>query len=342
MAPKLPPGVKRVTKRKADGTTAQYHYLRATGERLPDPADPGFAKAVALAKRRPATQTASTELHDLITEYFRSPDFQRLSASTVRQRRLHLLRLEGFGVQALSQVGRGLVLSMRDTIAARHGNGSAYAFLQSLSGLFAWALDRERVLVNPCAKIRPLPLGEWEAWTDAEVEHALTSLIEPYRRAVLLAVYTGQRRSDLCSMTWGQVAGRFIHVTQQKTGAKLALPIHPALADELSKWRAERTSTHVLTNKRGRPWPPESLTAALHRALKEVGLPRRGIHGLRKVAARRLAEAGCSIHEIAAITGHKSLGMVAHYTKSADQRQMAEAAMDKLTTGNGNRRKPSL
>jgi len=44
-------------------------------------------------------------------------------------------------------------------------------------------------------------------------------------------------------------------------------------------------------------------------------------HGLRKAAARRLAEAGCTEHEIAAITGHASLREVQRYTKAADQKR---------------------
>jgi integrase len=42
---------------------------------------------------------------------------------------------------------------------------------------------------------------------------------------------------------------------------------------------------------------------------------------LRKAAARRLAEAGCSTHEIAAITGHASLKEVARYTEAADRKR---------------------
>ena len=57
-------------------------------------------------------------------------------------------------------------------------------------------------------------------------------------------------------------------------------------------------------------------------------------HGLRKAAARRLAEAGCTEHEIAAITGHASLREVARYTRAADQRRLADAAMKKEKTRN--------
>ena len=42
--------------------------------------------------------------------------------------------------------------------------------------------------------------------------------------------------------------------------------------------------------------------------IADAGLPDRCVtHGLRKAAARLLAEAGCSANEIAAITGHSTL-----------------------------------
>jgi integrase len=50
-------------------------------------------------------------------------------------------------------------------------------------------------------------------------------------------------------------------------------------------------------------------------------------HGLRKAACRRLAEAGCSANEIAAISGHATLKEVARYTAAVDQARMARNAM---------------
>ena len=54
------------------------------------------------------------------------------------------------------------------------------------------------------------------------------------------------------------------------------------------------------------------------------------MHGLRKTAARMLAEAGNSAHRIASITGHKSLAEIERYTKAADQKRMAAAAIHRL------------
>ncbi|HEV2101024.1 MAG TPA: hypothetical protein VGR45_19115, partial [Stellaceae bacterium] len=47
-------------------------------------------------------------------------------------------------------------------------------------------------------------------------------------------------------------------------------------------------------------------------------------------ACRRLAEAGCSAPEIAAISGHKSLREVQRYIEEADQARLADAALAKL------------
>jgi integrase len=64
----------------------------------------------------------------------------------------------------------------------------------------------------------------------------------------------------------------------------------------------------------------------------EADLPKRcSSHGLRKAACRRLAEAGCSEHEIAAISGHESLAEVRRYTRAASRARMAKSAMATVT-----------
>ena len=47
---------------------------------------------------------------------------------------------------------------------------------------------------------------------------------------------------------------------------------------------------------------------------------------------RRFAEAGCSVHEIAAFSGHKTLSEIAHYTRSVEQAALAREAMVKART----------
>ena len=54
------------------------------------------------------------------------------------------------------------------------------------------------------------------------------------------------------------------------------------------------------------------------------------MHGLRKTAARILAEAGNDVLRIMAITGHKSLPVLVQYTKDAQQRTLGKAAILQL------------
>ena len=55
---------------------------------------------------------------------------------------------------------------------------------------------------------------------------------------------------------------------------------------------------------------------------------------MRKAACRRLAEAGCSVNEIAAISGHATLREIERYTKAADQERMARNALTRSTLRN--------
>jgi integrase len=59
-----------------------------------------------------------------------------------------------------------------------------------------------------------------------------------------------------------------------------------------------------------------------------AGLPKTCVfHGLRKLGCTRLAESGCTVHEIAAWSGHLSLREVERYTRAADRRQLARTAL---------------
>ena len=87
-----------------------------------------------------------------------------------------------------------------------------------------------------------------------------------------------------------------------------------------------------LVNDWGRPFTVGSFSNWFRAQCDTANLHHCSAHGLRKAAARRLAEAGCTEHEIAAITGHASLREIARYTRAADQRQLATAAMEKSKT----------
>ena len=146
--------------------------------------------------------------------------------------------------------------------------------------------------------------------------------------AFKLALYTGQREGDVLAMTWHDYDGERIQVVQSKTGTKLSIPVHSALREALDA--QARVSPIILTAATGRPFTCSGFRHHFVKATKNARLSGVTFHGLRYTAATRLAEAGCSLKEIAAVTGHKSLAMIEKYTSAADQKRLAGAAILRL------------
>lgn len=308
--PKSPPGVRRVRKRLADGTVKIYEYHGPPKSRA-----------------KPAALPADS-LRELTAAYQRSPEWNALAERSKRNYTGSLRHMDPVKHLSVSGLKRREVLELRDGIAAGVGPGAANAFIAAFAAMLSWARDRGWIEYSPADRIKAIPGGHLQTWTEDEFAAVMEHASPAVRRALILAVHTGQRRGDLITARWPDMAGGVWKVTQEKTGTKLAVPLHPDLITEMGTWNREAVT--VLANERGRPWRRDMLSMAVKRAAEKAGLGGLNIHGLRKLAAVRLAEAGCSVHEIAAITGHASLSQVALYTKEADQGRLAKAAILRL------------
>ena len=118
-----------------------------------------------------------------------------------------------------------------------------------------------------------------------------------------------------------------LNVRQQKTGTSLDIPIHTELQVILDATPSDNLT--FLVTKDGKPFTANGFTHRFKLWTRQAGLSGCPLHGLRKAACRRLAEAGCTAPEIMAISGHKTLSEVARYIKAADQRLMAERAISR-------------
>ena len=137
-------------------------------------------------------------------------------------------------------------------------------------------------------------------------------------------------------MTWPDVTGSTIRVVQQKTGHKLAIPIHQELLEVLAV--AERVHVTIVNTEYGKPYTVDGFSDWMRDAITAAGLPLEcQPHGLRKAAGRRLAEAGCTAHEIMAVLGHKTLAEAERYTRDADQSRLATGAIVRLEKHRKNR-----
>lgn len=285
------------------------------------------------AKPKPAGKTVV----DLLTAWEGSPGWAKLAENTKLQYSTYSrLLLPGMGKIPVKKVERATLLDIRDAVVKTRGPGAGIAFARTTSAAFGWAVKRGWLDRSPATLLREelADGGHLPTWTEEDVTLALAMLPEYLRRPVVLALYTGQRRGDLIAMPWSAYDGAKIRLVQEKTDQTMVLPAPPELRAELDYWRKrDPDGSRILTNKFGKPWrQAPNLSKQLGDALAKIeGFPPgRNIHGLRKLAATRLAEAGCTLHEIAAITGHQSLGMLQLYTKAVDQERAAEAATRKM------------
>ncbi len=165
-------------------------------------------------------------------------------------------------------------------------------------------------------------------WPDEAIADFLSSAPPMMALALKIGLFSGQREGDVLAMSWHDYDGERIEVVQGKTGTKLSIPVHSALREALDA--QERVSPIILTTETGRPFTGSNFRHHFGKAMKAAGLSGLTFHGLRYTAAAKLAEAGCSLKEIASITGHKSLGMIEKYSRDADQKRLAGAAILRL------------
>jgi hypothetical protein len=159
----------------------------------------------------------------------RSPEYQGRAKATQAQYRVYLRIWDELGHIRAQEITRRSVLTLRDAVAGRSGPGAANAFARITSALFAWSVDRGWRDHNPAARIKSLPSGTIRAWTAPEAERAARLLPPHLGRVVVLARYSGQRRADLCGLTWAAYDGAALRLRQGKTGTALVIPCHPEL-----------------------------------------------------------------------------------------------------------------
>jgi len=323
-----------------DGRVRYYFRKRGrTNVRLPGtPGSAEFMEAyrAAIGKVQPvligASRAKTGTVAATVGMYLASTGFANLADETRRTRRNVLERFrEQYGDLPVALIEQRHVQIMVD---AKVGTPSAARnLLNMLRALMQFAIKAKIRKDDPTvgvtrAKIETDGYITWEEHHIAtfEAHHPIGSRA---RLALALLLGTGQRRSDVVTMGRQDVRGDKIRVKQSKTGKALMIP----MGDELRAAIEATPADHLtfLTTARGRPFTAAGFTNWFRDMCDAAGLPKGlSAHGLRKAMCRRLAEAGCSANEIAAISGHKTLREVQRYTEAVDQERMARAAIRRL------------
>jgi integrase len=170
----------------------------------------------------------------------------------------------------------------------------------------------------------------YHRWTEDELaafeaNHALGT--KP-RLAFALLLYSAQRSGDVRLLTRDTIARGRIPLDQSKTGNAVDVPIVEPLREALDA--GPLGVTHLLESNRGEPFTEKGFYNLIKDACHKAGLSHCSPHGLRKSAARRCRESGCTDEEGMEITGHKTIREYRRYAGEAGNAARADAAMTKV------------
>jgi integrase len=303
------------------GLPGSDEFMAAYGQALAD------TPRVEIAERR----TRAGSINAMVVGYVGSAAFHNLApASQQTYRRIFEPMRRDYGDMSIATLARKHVMRMLD--AKKDTPAAARDFLRCLRLITQYAIDIGIREDDPTAGLRVrLPKSDgYRTWSEDDIAAFRTAYAvgSKPRLALELLLGTALRCADVVKLGRGHVRNGTISVTAQKTKTALSIPITAELAEAIN---AAAPSEHVtfLLNKRGGSFTAKQFSQWFTKRCARIGFKGLSPHGLRKAACRRLAEAGCTALEIAAISGHASLREVARYTKAADQAKLAKAAMDK-------------
>lgn len=344
----MPPAVRlrHVHRLKHRDGSARY-LLRVPGCRAVTlPGEPGTPEFMLAYQRGievaapPAPRLAVGSLDALAVSYYASPAFAGLRASTAAAYRRLVEELRaGYGTRPVRLLEPRNIEAM---MAQKAGAPTAANHrLRMLRALMAHAVKIGLIRQDPTRGVDRVAYRTdgYHTWTEAEITafEARWPTGSRERLAFALLLYTGQRRSDVVRMARQHLrevaidgrAVRVIEVTQVKTGKRLLVPIHEALAAEIDATPRGDLLPFLRTEYR-KAFSPRGFYNLFVTWATDAGLPPgRTPHGLRKAAGRRLAEAGATAHQIMSILG-VTLETAVIYTREAEQMRMAVAGMARI------------
>lgn len=266
--------------------------------------------------------------------YLLSPEFRNLSKLT-RAPRERLLDKVCETIGELPAVVDPMVI--RRAIKERKF-AQGKELLSALRAVYRHAMDEELVAVDPTvgARRKKNKSEGHRTWTaeDCAAYEAKWPLGTQARTAYAIGLYTAQRISDAVRIGRPHEKDGRLRFTQAKNAKTrpvfVDIPIVGPLREALDAWQGKGLT--YLETAYGEPFKQgKGLQNKMREWCKDAKThPKCSFHGLRKAAAAKLAEAGCTPHQIMAVLGHSTHQQAATYTAKADRAGLATDALSMI------------
>ena len=314
---------------------------------------------------RPKAQTSGRTCRALFAAWQTSVRWERLAETTRRdyKSKLETWLVDGeFADAPVAALTKPMLDGYWQTAYRRHGHAMANGIVACVRAMLS---EAERMgwippNTNP-AKALALPSvpPRLVVWTPAELECLVATAdrigMPDIGDAVVLALNTAQRQSDVLAMTAPEIVGDRARFTlaQHKTGSRVSVPLTDTLAarlDAIGRRRrggtvaALRITGPLVVRPDGRQYSKDVFAPRWREVRRQaaLGCDEMGIApmptiatklflDLRDTAVTRLALAGCDLIEIRAISGHSFetiTSIMKHYLQMDES--MADRAIDKL------------
>jgi integrase len=328
-------GIHKVKVPLANGETKTYYYAFRGGPQIK--AAPGTADFLQQYQEAHASlgKPNARSFMSIIAQYKGAPEFNKIAASTRRDYLRYIKMIEEeFGDLPIAALAdrrvRGDFKNWRD----KYANTPRKADLAwtVLARIMSFAKDRGIITTNPCERGGRLYVADRrdKIWSEQDIAAVLAVASDEIKLALILALWSGQRQGDLLRLPWSAYESPHIRLRQSKGGRRVAMPAGGPLRALLDS--TERRGPLILTNTLGRPWTSDGFRTSWGKACERAGVSGLTFHDLRGTAVVRLAIAGASVPQIAAVTGHslKDVEAIldAHYL--GRDIKLAEAAVLKL------------
>lgn len=324
-------GKQRIRLRKTGWATMQIAHQLGTAE---------FTEAYHAWLRDGKIQTGAAKVvagsfDDLIARFYRSKEWAQIKETTQYTYRGELERFRSkYGDRSASTMTARHVANLINKMASTPS--AANNLRKRLGQLFRLAIELGWRTDNPAKSVKALRIRStgFATWQEEQIQQfeAHWPIGTVPRLAFDLALHTAQRRSDVRVMGPQHVANGSIRVKQIKTAKELVIPMHPRLIESILATKAGHFA--FVTSAKGAPFSTKSFGMWFTKQCRAAGLIGYSMHGLRKAASRRMAEAGLSNQQIKAITGHVTDSEVARYTREAEQVLIAKSAMKVMSLAN--------
>lgn len=263
--------------------------------------------------------------------YHASPAWRKLGMATHKQRE-NIIRpvLAKVGDKPVAMITRKFIVASRDSRAdtpsmARH-------YVETMRGLFKWALDAEHVDADPTRDVAApkLKTDGFHTWTAPEMAafEKRWPIGTRQRLAYDIMLYTGFRRGDAARVGPLHVVDGVISLRTSKTGEAVTVRILPPLALSIASTKCGAQS-FIIHERTGKPMSKEGFGNWFGDACREAKVPG-SAHGLRKALAVKVSEAGATNAEMDALFAWQGGGMAELYSRKASRTRLAESALARL------------